>query len=328
VAVVLRGSPEERFCALLGLEELDLRANQVLAFSSCRDLAHIATKVRVNGRDFPHAVVLSFLGDLSIPKSKIEMANGTKLAYKGEKFECPHRSCTVNFDSIFSLKVHYRATHTTLKVFKCDVCEKELSTAYALKKHEKTHGDRDLECTHCSRAFQHKHALLSHVLLTHHRELLGHECNDCGSKFSTKSHLERHVAAVYHRGKPHVCEPRAKTFSTVGSVATHVDSSVHRTDSSRAHACSTCGQAFSVRGNLKRHELRAHSGSSGQTKHSCTNCERTFSDKYSLARHVSAVHRRETCQCSYCDREFAWKASLTRHVRIHGDEKLPCIDVE
>lgn len=71
--------------------------------------------------------------------------------------------------------------------WKCELCEKILSTKYAKEIHERTvHFEiKDNLCTKCDRAFADKHSLQNHMNSVH-KKIKEFKCNDCTKSFAIK----------------------------------------------------------------------------------------------------------------------------------------------
>ena len=73
------------------------------------------------------------------------------------KFPCIHSGCKKNYKNSFNLERHIKTTHMVIKKFKCDICDKELSSKQNLVDHNHIHtGERPYSCDHPGCDYQFK----------------------------------------------------------------------------------------------------------------------------------------------------------------------------
>ncbi|KAJ8906271.1 hypothetical protein NDN08_002764 [Rhodosorus marinus] len=72
-------------------------------------------------------------------------------------------------------------------------------------------GEREYECSLCSRRFVHKTHLRDHVASVHYK-LNKALCPECGKSFVSRSKVNRHVLAVHRKQKRHSCEVCGRSF--------------------------------------------------------------------------------------------------------------------
>lgn len=80
-------------------------------------------------------------------------------------FLCYYDFCGREFNNKYNLKRHINAVHLKIKEFKCEVCEKELTSKVAYKEHLYSHLNlRPIKCPYpgCSLEFSRSSLLCSH----------------------------------------------------------------------------------------------------------------------------------------------------------------------
>lgn len=292
VVAALGGSKEAELATKAGFTMLDKHSNCVLQFSKRENhavkLATIATKVKVGDRTYHNRVVLSVLGDLAFPSNaNVEVVDGTKVTFARQAVACPFRACTTSCSSFSSLKVHYRAVHSNVKLFACATCKREFKSEGTLLAHRVTHQAAELACSRCSKKFKTNRALLTHIAVSHRTKELAHKCAECDLSFKWKSRLTRHVGAVHRRERKHSCDRCDKRFSQKSDLTKHV-ATVH--DKQTFAVCDECDRGFASKGDLSRHVAAVHRA---ELPHECDLCERRFSLKGNLTRHIKTVHFRD-----------------------------------
>ena len=187
------GSFVEQLSLNAGFKRLDKHSNCVLHFSSSSN-EHVqvkfATKVKVDGRVFHNRIVVSFLGDFCFSgETNVEISDATKVNFSKAQL-CPFRGCARTCSSMATLKVHYRAVHSNLRMFSCTTCKQKFKSEETLASHMITHQQPDLQCARCSKSFKTKRALLTHIEVAHRSAQLVHKCSECNASFKWKSRLK------------------------------------------------------------------------------------------------------------------------------------------
>ncbi|OXA59888.1 zinc finger protein 26 isoform X2 [Folsomia candida] len=150
-----------------------------------------------------------------------------EMTHPEESFICSFSSCEKTFPRKYNLIRHER-THSTEKLYHCDVCDKEFGTKNGLQMHLQAHELED------------KNKNLS--------------CHLCDKKFAVQQNLEIHIA--FHNqsnDKPYSCELCEVRFKSEERLQRHCDT--HGSTEGRIYHCSYCDKHFPRKYNLIRHEL-------------------------------------------------------------------------
>ncbi|KAI4466334.1 zinc finger protein [Holotrichia oblita] len=138
------------------------------------------------------------------------------------------------------------------KQWVCDVCSKQFTTKYFLKKHKRLHtGEMPYYCAQCNKSFTFQQSYHKHML--YHSSEKPHLCSECGRAFKELSTLHNHER-IHSGERPFVCETCGKSFRQ------RVSYLVHR----RIHTgvmpykCTACNKSFRYKISQKSHKCPAN----------------------------------------------------------------------
>lgn len=162
-----------------------------------------------------------------VKKSKCDVCNHLVIDLDGHKqlhnagytYVCGY--CNEGFMKRYDLTTHKISVHfTKRRIFKCDICDKSVTTSQMLESHRRIHtGEKPFQCELCKKSFTQGSHLHTHMKW--HSGEKEFECEFCGKKFSLKGNLKQHLRS--HTGdKPYVCDICSKAFPTGSSLRKHI----------------------------------------------------------------------------------------------------------
>ncbi|KAF0311700.1 Protein suppressor of hairy wing [Amphibalanus amphitrite] len=237
-------------------------------------------------------------------------------AHKGDVHQCPQ--CGARCADKGTLARHMY-THTGLKPYTCEMCNKHFSRKY--------HLDRHVMQTGCDG-----------------KPKAAYPCQVCGKMFTRKDNLREHLrahAGQVRRKKCYTCQYCEKQFygSTLLQLSPLPTSHPHLTPTVPLHRrlhveyvhegkkgfeCESCDKTFVRKEDLARHSV-LHQGS---RVHRCPICEKTFAIKPSLKIHLLTHTKEPPRSCEECGRAFIRQDCLLRHMRKKHREMLDQIMAE
>ena len=162
-------------------------------------------------------------------------------------------------------------------------------------------------CDICQSEFKRRLHLIQHLKDAHPGVKI--PCDLCDKSFSSVGSKETHINTVHAEVKRYPCEKCGKSFTTYGIRKTHMEN-VHETN--KHHFCEKCEKSFSSSGNLKTHIEKAHN----TTPVPCPHCGKSFQYMESHIKHVHEI-RRAIFTCEECGKSFKSKKDVSKHKRIH-----------
>ena len=102
----------------------------------------------------------------------------------------------------------------------CEMCARSFPTKAYLKIHMRTHNDKHIKCTLCTKMFRWESALKSHLAAAHAQTAGLFNCEFCGKQFKDKSNLKSH-RYTHLDVKPHSCSKCGRGFIRRDMMLTH-----------------------------------------------------------------------------------------------------------
>ena len=100
------------------------------------------------------------------------------------------------------------------------MCARSFPTKAYLKIHMRTHNDKHIKCTLCTKMFRWESALKSHLAAAHAQTAGLFNCEFCGKQFKDKSNLKSH-RYTHLDVKPHSCSKCGRGFIRRDMMLTH-----------------------------------------------------------------------------------------------------------
>jgi len=127
----------------------------------------------------------------STSKKKSKKKKGREGVQDGKKwFQCDF--CSKKFDSTGGRWSHQNRCHPEVRDFKCRLCNEELPSYYALRKHRRQAHENDYQaCEFCNKKFL-LPSLQAHIEISHKGNRRPYKCEDCGHCFSERKKMHMH----------------------------------------------------------------------------------------------------------------------------------------
>ena len=254
--------------------------------------------------------------------------------------------CEKSFMNNHHTQQHIRKVHapgviepgdlkSSLKKFRCDLCEKTYTGYTQLQCHLKAHiGDKKVQCNKCLKLFVTKYDLKHHEKLVHELEKV--QCNVCEKSFQNDYGLNFHVKII-HQGerKYFPCSLCSKTFERNNQLTEHLRI-FH--EKRRDYKCSDCGKEFATKQRLNVHSKAVHKSSKNEnddpfdvtsdetnpSQEIANNSENAitqedhFPDDHNIDELVSKEsNSKSDLKCSICDKTLESEGKLASHMKKH-----------
>ena len=176
-----------------------------------------------------------------------------------KSFGC--NKCEKRFITNAKLRIHEKFVHLNFRPFVCPQidCNQRFKRQEHLNRHKRMHcSDKPFECEKCNQRYKHKSSLILHKLI--HSDVKQFKCNDCNKGFNQRSGLNYHNRRFHSDIKPHFkCfhENCDKSFLISSRLKLHIRYK-HSTD--RPYKCDfqNCYSSFKSPGNLSFHKKTVH----------------------------------------------------------------------
>nr|XP_017033942.1 zinc finger protein weckle isoform X2 [Drosophila kikkawai] len=159
--------------------------------------------------------------------------------------------CNKTLSSATALKLHKEGMHNNVKPFICDSCGKQLKTITALNEHKLVHTDnRPFECSICKARFKNRSRLKAHNQIHAEPSFV---CNICGKKLQTRRTWNMHKV-VHSEERRLKCDVCGALFKRSKTLKTHLLSHTGL----RPYVCNYCGKSFACNANCRSHKVKKH----------------------------------------------------------------------
>lgn len=198
-------------------------------------------------------------------------------------------------------------------------------------------------CKVCSRRFNEKRALTSHLLRHTDESNRKFVCEKCNKRFTRQHILNRHLIDVHPIGISNfICEfcqkryvnwlrlsflQRSRNFSSVVFSSFKLDQTL-KTHILRVHErveeriCDICARIFKSKEGFQDHMLSHRETKEPRVQ--CTQCGIWLKNKGSLNKHVKA-HTEKPQTCEICHKVKSTRSALKNHMQIvHGEAIYEC----
>ncbi|KAH8245148.1 hypothetical protein KR032_005544 [Drosophila birchii] len=159
--------------------------------------------------------------------------------------------CNKTLSSATALKMHKEGMHNNVKPFICDSCGKQLKTITALNEHKLVHTEnRPFECSVCKASFKNRARLKAHNQIHAEPSFV---CNICGKKLQTRRTWNMHKV-VHSEERRLKCDVCGALFKRSKTLKTHLLSHTGL----RPYVCNYCGKTFACNANCRSHKVKKH----------------------------------------------------------------------
>ncbi|KAH8267319.1 hypothetical protein KR018_006887 [Drosophila ironensis] len=159
--------------------------------------------------------------------------------------------CDKVLSSATALRMHKEGMHQNVKPYICDSCGKQLKTITALNEHKLVHTEsRPFKCGVCKAAFKNRARLKAHNQIHEEPSFV---CNICGKKLQTRRTWNMHKV-VHDEERRLKCDVCGALFKRSKTLKTHLLSHTGL----RPYVCNYCGKSFACNANCRSHKAKKH----------------------------------------------------------------------
>ncbi|XP_068231413.1 zinc finger protein 83-like isoform X2 [Palaemon carinicauda] len=246
--------------------------------------------------------------------------------------------CEAVFKKQICLMEHMTSGHSgkvpatrqsTLKIFRCEICEKSYSRRGTLFRHlgdvhkniflEYTSLKKTCICKYCGKSFEN---VFDHEMHKKEHNKPPFICSICNSEFKGRGYAKNHVK-IHLSGKPtcHICGISVLELKTLKRhMLTHTGEI--------KYLCEFCGEGFPVWAKFKTH-TRKHTNEPIKKPFNCQICDKPFRDRGNLAGHMQKHRKSKDFICNICGKALGDKRTLKYHINRHmGETQYKCLICE
>ena len=230
--------------------------------------------------------------------------------HKGELMHCDLCEFETRQKSAFD---RHWSVHEKLSIKTCEVCEYSTTNKYMYERHVQKHSDfpPSFKCEYCEKVLTTQEGIRAHVKSIHKRKNNESKakvsCHLCERELTPKL-LKLHLARIHT-----YCKQCDQKFQTSNEILDHLKE-FHELD----FQCNICFTRHFCIETLRTHINNAHNSHTGLFK--CDICEYTTNKKIRLEEHCNAKHsEKRMYQCDLCDWKTAYSKTLKEHMkRMHS----------
>uniref|UniRef100_A0A182Q7W6 Transcription factor grauzone n=1 Tax=Anopheles farauti TaxID=69004 RepID=A0A182Q7W6_9DIPT len=224
--------------------------------------------------------------------------------------------CQKSYKSSRYLALHMMKSHSREedRPFKCDKCHQSFHKEHLLKAHQANHLSE--KCPICEKVVSSKYALKTHVTHMHGSDS-NQICDVCGKEFRTKQAMERHInehmgVDVVQKVQCNICD---RWFHGKYNLRKHVR--FMHLEGGQVFRCDQCAHESPNSRALLDHKKRVHV----VERFECELCGKRFKRKLYLREHIASHTGQPLYECGICDAKFNSNANCYNHRKIKHPEE-------
>uniref|UniRef100_A0A182PN80 Transcription factor grauzone n=1 Tax=Anopheles epiroticus TaxID=199890 RepID=A0A182PN80_9DIPT len=224
--------------------------------------------------------------------------------------------CQKSYKSSRYLALHMMKSHSREedRPFKCDKCHQSFHKEHLLKAHQANHLSE--KCPICEKVVSSKYALKAHVSHMHGSDS-NQICDVCGKEFRTKQAMERHInehmgVEVVQKVQCHVCQ---RWFHGKYNLRKHIR--FMHIEGGKVFPCDLCSHESPNSRALLDHKKRVHV----VERFECELCGKRFKRKLYLREHIASHTGQPLYECGICDAKFNSNANCYNHRKSKHPEE-------